>query len=155
MMALRAAFGAMLLAILFAWFATSGIQREDEMQETLARDITVASGASVIELRQPYRTSFRYRPPGCEDTALVTLQSIMTNPYTLLPIDRPTSITTYYFEAAGEWPGRVKLLFIWLRERFGILLGQRTTLPSNRMIIVHMPQGCVDAAPVTWRMAFR
>ena len=152
---LRIAFGAILLAIMAAWFATSGIPREDEMQETLAREAALASGASVIELRQPFRTSFRYRPRGCDDTALVTLQSIMTNPHTLLPEDDSLSITTYYFESGGEWPGRVKLLFLWLRERSGILLGKRRTLPTNRMIIVHMPRECVDKAPVTWRMAFR
>ena len=152
---LRVAFGALLLAMMAAWIATSGIQREDNMQETLARDAALASGASVVELRQPFRTSFRYRPRGCDDTALVTLQSIMTNPYTLLPEDPALSITTYYFESGGKWPGRVNLLSIWLRERFGILLGQRQTLPTNRMIIVHMPHECIDTTPVPWRMAFR
>lgn len=151
----RLVFGALLLATLAAWFATSGVQREDEIQETLARDAAVASGAKVIELQQPYRTSFRYRPAGCDDTALVTLQSILTNPYTFLPADSSVSIETFYFDSRGKWPGRTKLFFIWLRERFGILLGQRSTLPTNRMIIIHMPHECLNLAPVPWRMAFR
>lgn len=151
---LRVAFGVILLAMVASWVATSGIRHDDEWIETRARDAARNSGAAVIELRQPFRTSFRYGPAGCDDTALVTLQSILTNPYTLLPQDHSLGITTYYFESKGDWPGRLRLIFIWMQERFAILLGQRRTLPTTRMIMVYTPDDCINAPPISWRTAF-